>query len=246
MTKFEEILKDIKEFHKKNTYRKPWFRGHNDEKYVLNSGIYRIDKDEDGIMNYERNAYNYFMHYGNLTADLSNLAEWDIIFKMQHHGMKTRLLDWSESFTTALYFANFNRDPDKTACIWILNPHALNNVAVGSDNFMPYQYFKEKYSYGRLISKKNPIEMPSLALVPNRNSERILAQQGMFTVQGTKGIPLNEEFEELTNKKQLFKVELPPETYKESQDFLRLCGVNHFTLFPDINGLAYYITYEKI
>ncbi len=31
--------------------------------------------------------------------------DWDILFYMQHHGIKPRLLDWSDSFSVAVYFA---------------------------------------------------------------------------------------------------------------------------------------------
>lgn len=52
-------------------------------------------------------------------------------FLMQHYGIPTRLLDWSENALIPLYFSvksEANKDAD--AVVWILDPFELNNFTI--------------------------------------------------------------------------------------------------------------------
>ena len=52
----------------------------------------------------ENELYHAFVTYGRTLLPESNNS-WDNLFLMRHCGVPTRLLDWSESFGVALYFA---------------------------------------------------------------------------------------------------------------------------------------------
>lgn len=58
----------------------------------------------------------------------------DWLFLMQHHGLPTRLLDWTESPLIALYFA-VSKHEKKPGELWALNPDAMDKQ--GNDIGLP-------------------------------------------------------------------------------------------------------------
>jgi len=72
----------------------------------LNSGIYREElKNDTSYLATEKTYYNIFKRMGHIHH---NDEDWNLLFTMQHHGVMTRLLDWTESFAVALFFAYDN------------------------------------------------------------------------------------------------------------------------------------------
>lgn len=238
---WNEILNEVLKFQR--SCNVTWYRGHSKSWYKLESGLYRkkLSKPSNYIID-EKNAYQFFSRMGHSLHKESN---WNLLFLMQHYGVRTRLLDWSESFAVALYFAISKWDMEENCTVWLLNPLELNYM---NSNKGKRTYLTLEGSYWEKINDiNNPkISDNTFALYPLRNSPRIVSQQGMFTLQGKLGIPLEEEQNgELIEAGILKRIDISPTLYGDIRNYLKLCGINAFTLFPDLDGLSKYINNKE-
>ena len=103
-----------------------WFRGQSDYSWGLVPSVQR-----KGGMSKHYEQYistNFMIHTMRLNPNAPqryDRASW--LTLMQHYGLPTRLLDWSESPLVALYFAlSSDRDAKTDAAVWVLNPMKLN------------------------------------------------------------------------------------------------------------------------
>lgn len=254
MTEWENILSEVIKLKEKHNVL--WFRGHSNSSYKLNSGLARINETKTVVRNYENSIYNSFINYGDYYCDkFIEYKEWNTLFLMQHYGLHTRLLDWTDSFMTALYFANYGRNKDEAACIWVIDPIELNKNCIGIYD----KTEDEGYDFIKLLTidslpkrienYKNyfekDIHINTFALVPRRNNERLVSQNGFFTIQGSELIPMEEEYKHLIDKC-IYKIELPPESYIESKHFLKMNGMNYYALYGGVDGLCKYIKDELL
>lgn len=104
-----------------------WFRGVTRSSYKLVPSVWRgsTPRQEESdltcsFLNRARSRYHACP--GN-----EDYAAW--LYLMRHHGLKTRLLDWSESILVAAFFAVHKQvNKTSTASIWAMNPCELNRI----------------------------------------------------------------------------------------------------------------------
>lgn len=224
-----DILNQVNKFSKTTA----WFRGHGSHEYKLNSGLFRLElKDLKAYKNAEVILYRKFLNLGHLHH---NESDWNLLYIMQHHGVITRLLDWSESFGAALFFAYNEWKRGEKASVWMLHPTDLNMLSVGKTQ---YKMPRETETYEDLLFNYK-FEDSSVALFPLRNSDRMVAQQGVFTLQGNSMVPLDQEHGGvLVDSGDLVEIVLTESLREDVTKYLQLSGINHYTLFPDLDGLA--------
>lgn len=217
-----------------------WFRGQTDISWPLLPNIARpLDGYPDGPLDQELPAIKRFKQ--NADAFLARVPrdDWEWIFLMQHHRGLTRLLDWTESPLVALYFALGNTDEETDAVVWCLDPMELNRksghrrrfdrdiLAFGIDEVL------NGYLPDRVGDDQGAELLPVAAIGP-RNSTRMIAQSGTFTIMHRQRMAV----EDVPGQEHVWRLVIPAAQKSNLRSELRLLGFNEFLLFPELETLA--------
>lgn len=266
----EEVLQEVKKIRAQWLRNGPqeeiWFRGHARCDYRLLPGLYRPDvvmRNYDEVTIFER-----FKAVAAPLVRKQPASDWEWYFLAQHHGLRTRLLDWTESLLAAMYFAlceemsrrtqndlaaELSRPPsppvfdDGSPAIWIMDAGTLNAETCGADKdyifvlggkrtdpYLPEALFDPRRSSDpEQVDNRYP-----LAILAPRSNERIVAQQGLFTVHGRDRAPLDELG---ANCLRIARIVLDRANIGRMWRDLETCGVNPLSLFPDLDHAAQHV-----
>lgn len=241
ITSIDEYLQHIEFLQKAWGEDKLWFRGVDQSQYKLCPTIYRktlwkYDKVE------AHNITNHFIHKAKAYVELSaKRTKWEWYQIMQHFGLPTRLLDWTEGYLIALYFAVRNPNNVSTPCVWILNPNDLNHSSVENSTV----FFTDPLTMEEADRIVNDYldddlgKMPKypIAVLPPYVNKRMTAQRSCFTVHGW----VKNGFAALHKRFQQFDVvqlRIRTKSAETLRNQILRAGINEATLFPDLEGLA--------
>jgi hypothetical protein len=230
-----ETLNTVDDF-VRNTDGPVWYRGNSNQEYPLQSGLFRLALPS--LKHYLELENKLYTYYKNMGYTFHGTADgWELLYSFQHHGGKTRLLDWTENFSAALFFALSNRQSEN-ACIWMLRPRQLNFISLGIPEVISPELTEWTYPGYYYVRKR----ISSIAVYPVKNTNRSSMQQGVFTVQGNGMEPLEREFDAtLLKHGNLCRISLAPALQADAWRFIRQNGIHHFSMFPDLDGLAHFL-----
>jgi hypothetical protein len=216
-----------------------WYRGHSQGTYQLIPSLFRGMSTATELRERETDLYYEFRSRARQLHHLP--SSWDVLFAMQHYGVPTRLLDWTECFATALFFAvAYEPAHTQRPHLWLLNPYQLNDDdLIAPENLGWDEEENEEYGYNDLLvlhgdmGWKHPV-----ALYPEMRNDRLTAQSGMFTIHGSDHRPLESMYTAAKRNTFLARVDLPMEAVDAAREYLHMAGVHVGLLFPDLDGLA--------
>jgi hypothetical protein len=186
------------------------------------------------IKQFKQNASSHLVNRPN--------DDWEWIFLMQHYRAFTRLLDWSESPLVALFFALFDERQEQEAhdaALWFLDPITLNRnsnaarrsfeldiPACGIDEELN-AYLPDQVNARRVL-------LDPIAIIGPRNSSRMAAQSGSFTIMHYEPKPI----EAIGDTSHVWRMIIPSESKPKLRKELRLLGISEYSLFPELDRVS--------
>lgn len=230
LTSVQDYLAAVLAFSREQTHDVV-FRGQRND-WPLHPRVIR-DEDQGGLLTMpdclrrEWHTYGLFrIHGANLIPPQIAMgsdarAAWITLMLMQHHRVPTRLLDWTQSPLTALFFALEHPPEDGET------PSVYGKLI---ETIYPVEQLTKKgfAAPPELFGQDHASDDGDLFVIPPRIDRRMEAQSGLFSVSLDPSTPVPLEI----------RWTLEPAQRGAMLRDLEALGVNHFQQFPDLEGLG--------
>lgn len=216
------------------------YRGLEDATYNLSTTLNRL-----GESHLEKHLLRNFRKYAQKQLASEYTSIWNWLALAQHHGLPTRLLDWTYSPLVALHFAvaDFTRY-DRDGLIWAANyvdtkkylPDQLKRVIAeeGSHIFTAEMLDKAVNTLPELGALRR--EDFAVFFEPPSIDDRIVNQYAVFSMMSNPNVLIDDWL----RRKQIrsFKIIIPAKLKWEFRDKLDQSNINERVLFSGLDGLA--------
>jgi hypothetical protein len=227
-------------------FRSPFaFRGCSDVSYDLTTSLVRLGGNYQRL---ESVILRNFRQYAFRDASPGD-SIWNWLAVAQHHGLPTRLLDWSNSPYVAAHFATAELDKyDIDSVIWCVRLEVIRN-------HLPEKLLRileEEYAVAFNVDILSRVatsfqqfdqlseEVFAIFLNPPALDNRIVNQFAMFSMLSSSSARLDDWL--LQHPDSFFRIIIPSDLKWEIRDKLDQINMTERVLFPGLDGLSSWLT----
>lgn len=191
----------------------------------------------------EAHILRNFIRYSRPHLDPPPANEWELLFAAQHHGLPTRLLDWSYSPLVAAHFATADAG-HRDRAIWRLEWQRVHRTFDFPDLALLIEDLERicgeqgRYSPFSLFARKGESQAFACMLEPPSLDARIIAQSAVFTICSDTSQSFDAFLERHGLADALTKYVVPAGDLGKVRDQLDIVGMDERRLFPDLDGVA--------
>ncbi|MDR1203568.1 MAG: FRG domain-containing protein [Tannerellaceae bacterium] len=222
------------------------YRGVDDESYRLQTSIQRLGRRPTDL---EANLIRNFQKYSPINTLIDNYDNiWNWIALGQHHGLPTRLLDWTFSPYVALHFLTEDMSKyDKNGIVWMVDFDAIKNFypddlknQLEKDKTFSLTSSELKEKIGNSIEEISEYQKKEknamIFFEPPSIDDRIVNQYAIFSFMID---PDSDKLEWLETKTNLLKkIIIPKELKWEIRDKLDQANISERIIYPGIDGIS--------
>ncbi len=213
---FEELHRRIESYSTNTAV----FRGHCRAGYELrpSTGRIKLIFVRRARQVEERLMFEKFKQRALPFLEINPESDWDWLALAQHHGLPTRLLDWTRNPLVAAYFAVEDDECHEDGVIYALTGVPAIDIAKFRDPFA-------------IKGVKR--------FVPRNITRRLIAQAGLFTIHSDPTVALQGK------KSGLDRILISAGMRRGLKRTLYRYGIHRESLFPDLDGLATHIRWLR-
>ncbi len=193
------------------------FRGQSNKQWRLQPSVGR---DDSYTPEKERLLIDQFRRLAEPYVASAGLTEWDWLALAQHHGLPTRLLDWTSNSLVACFFACAKARS---------HGREVDGQVIGIETRSVGVY--DSKEQGEL----DPFQIESTKLImPRALAGRILNQRGLFSIHAPPDRPWGVN----TKGINVDRFDVPAEMKESLLRGLHNIGIDDAHVMPDLDGLA--------
>jgi len=224
------------------------YRGVEEATFTLTTGLARLGKP---YPNMERNLLKQFQKYAHRDV-VEKDTDWHWLSVAQHHGLPTRLLDWTYSPFVALHFATANLDQHtgQDCAVWKVNYSQVHDLLQASEKDSLDELGARIFSVNALaatIAGLNALDSRSAAkydiavfFEPSAIDDRIVNQFAYFSAISNAQMAFDDwlKLPHVHGAVDAVKIIIPEKLKWEIRDKLDQSNINERVLMTGLDGLC--------